>query len=323
MKKVVIDTLAGDNSAYEIARGGVLAKKSDPQMLHLKAVRNIKEFRRTHKGNLWVAECDMKKFYDTLDHDLIKRRFSQMLHWQKRNGIITVEEWRILKRVIFSYVNCFCFYQEVYRYIIPNESNDKNKARHSFSIILNNPLLLNKNNIESKIKVDTDLSKSLKEKIKNDLSSLLNSILSNKNYEKEKFNDEKILSYVYYDIGKEVLSKALYKKGFRVAFKLNEYNYIYLCKICLNALISLCDSEENIINIEFAVKIISSAFYYSKENSNEYLIDDLRDNLGKNFYFWNKESFWNTWQIMENYFSLTDYSTFIYDLQQKNGRILH
>ena len=200
--------------------------------------------------------------------------------------------------------------QEVYRYIIPNESNDKNKARHSFSIILNNPLLLNKNNIESKIKVDTDLSKSLKEKIKNDLSSLLNSILSNKNYEKEKFNDEKILSYVYYDIGKEVLSKALYKKGFRVAFKLNEYNYIYLCKICLTALISLCDSEENIINIEFAVKIISSAFYYSKENSNEYLIDDLRDNLGKNFYFWNKESFWNTWQIMENYFSLTDYSTY-------------
>ena len=170
--------------------------------------------------------------------------------------------------------------------------------------------MLNKNNIESKIKVDTDLSKSLKEKIKNDLSSLLNSILSNKNYEKEKFNDEKILSYVYYDIGKEVLSKALYKKGFRVAFKLNEYNYIYLCKICLNALISLCDSEENIINIEFAVKIISSAFYYSKENSNEYLIDDLRDNLGKNFYFWNKESFWNTWQIMENYFSLTDYSTY-------------
>ena len=32
MKKVVIDTLAGDNSAYEIARGGVLAKKSDPSL---------------------------------------------------------------------------------------------------------------------------------------------------------------------------------------------------------------------------------------------------------------------------------------------------
>lgn len=105
-----------DDLFYEKSFAFRVAKKGDPQMLHLKAVRNIKEFRQTHNGNLWVAECDMKKFYDTLDHDLIKRRFSQMLHWKKRDGVITVDEWRILKRVIFSYVNCFSFYQDVYRY---------------------------------------------------------------------------------------------------------------------------------------------------------------------------------------------------------------
>ncbi len=105
-----------DNLFYEKSFAFRVAKKGDPQMLHLKAVRDIKEFRRTHTGNLWVAECDMKKFYDTLDHDLIKRRFSQMLHWQKRDGFITIEEWRILKRVIYSYVNSFSFYQDVYRY---------------------------------------------------------------------------------------------------------------------------------------------------------------------------------------------------------------
>lgn len=32
MKKIVIDTLAGDNSAYEIARGAVLAKKRNPSL---------------------------------------------------------------------------------------------------------------------------------------------------------------------------------------------------------------------------------------------------------------------------------------------------
>ena len=105
-----------DDLFYGLSFAFRVPKKGDPQMLHLKAVRIIKAFRRMHQGNLWVAECDMKKFYDTLDHDLIKKRFSQMLHWKKRDGIITLEEWRILKRVIFSYVNCFSFYKDVYRY---------------------------------------------------------------------------------------------------------------------------------------------------------------------------------------------------------------
>lgn len=105
-----------DDLFYEKSFAFRVPQKGDPQMLHLKAVRNIKEFRRMLTVNLWVAECDMKKFYDTLDHDLIKKRFSQMLHWKKRDGVITLEEWRILKRVIFSYVNCFSFYQDVYRY---------------------------------------------------------------------------------------------------------------------------------------------------------------------------------------------------------------
>ena len=142
------------------------------------------------------------------------------------------------------------------------------------------------------------------------MSLFLTLILANKNSESEKFDVEKITSYVYYDIGKDILSKYLYKKGFRVSIRLSEFNYIHLYKICINALISIYDSEENITNLEFAVKIVSSAFYYSKENSNEYLIDYLRDNLGQNFYLWNKESFWNTWQIMENYFTLTDYITY-------------
>ena len=168
-------------------------------------------------------------------------------------------------------------------------------------------------NLESKFRKDVELPNFLKEKVKKDFAPILNLIIANKNPENEKsnkFNIDEYLSYVYYDIGKEILSKTLYKKGFRVVLKLNDNNYMCLNKICTNALISLCDSEENINNLEFAVKITSSAFYYSKENGNEYLIDDLRNSLGKTYYFWNKESFWNTWQIMENYFSITDYSTY-------------
>jgi len=202
---------------------------------------------------------------------------------------------------------------EVFRYTIPNKNNERKRERHSFSININNALLLNKMNLESKFRKDVELPNFLKEKIKKDFAPILNLIIGNKNPENEKsnkFNIDEYLSYVYYDIGKEILSKTLYKKGFRVVLKLDDNNYMCLNKICTNALISLCDSEENINNLEFAVKITSSAFYYSKENGNEYLIDDLRNSLGKTYYFWNKESFWNTWQIMENYFSITDYSTY-------------
>ena len=198
----------------------------------------------------------------------------------------------------------------IYRYEISNKSDEKKKIRNSFSINANNSLLLNALNDQSKLK---DLSDTLKEKIKKDFSAFLSLIISNKNIENiqpNKFNFQEILSYVYYDIGKDILSKAIYKKGFRVIIKLSENNYNNLNKICTNALISLCDSEENIINLEFAVKISSSAFYYCNEKSNNYLIDDLRNNLGENYYFWNKESFWNTWQIMEGYFTHTNYSTY-------------
>ena len=105
-----------DDRFYQNSFAFRVRKKDDPEMLHLKAIRVIKSFRCTHIGNLLVAECDMKKFYDTLDHDVIKRRFGLMLYWKKRDGIINNEEKKILWRVISSYVNCFCFHRDVFRY---------------------------------------------------------------------------------------------------------------------------------------------------------------------------------------------------------------
>ncbi len=111
-----------DSLMYENSFAFRVPRKGDPQMLHLKAVKKIKEFRRVHEGTLWVAECDMKKFYDTLDHDVIKKRFNQMLRWKKQEGVINIVETRILKNVIFNYVNCYSFYRDVFRY--------NNKPKH-------------------------------------------------------------------------------------------------------------------------------------------------------------------------------------------------
>lgn len=105
-----------DSHFYENSIAFRAFKKDDPLMLHLKAVKKIKDFRKNHNGIIWVAECDMKKFYDTLDHDIIKKRFNQLLCWKTQEGIINSYERRILRNVIYSYVNCFSFYRDVYIY---------------------------------------------------------------------------------------------------------------------------------------------------------------------------------------------------------------
>lgn len=86
------------------------------KLAHLNAVARIKEFRKNNPGTLFVAECDMKKFYDTIDHSIIKQRFCQLLRKSKREGTISQKEYRQLKSIMYSYIDCFNFYNDIYKY---------------------------------------------------------------------------------------------------------------------------------------------------------------------------------------------------------------
>ena len=87
------------------------------QFQHLNAVNAIKSYREQHKGlDLYVAECDMQKFYDTIDHDVIKKRFCILLRRAKVLDKISHQEYRILKQWFYNYVDCFDFYADVYKY---------------------------------------------------------------------------------------------------------------------------------------------------------------------------------------------------------------
>lgn len=85
-------------------------------MTHLKAVKAIVDFRTIHSGELWVAECDMKKFYDTIDHDIIKRQVMLLLQRCKKDGKIDTDTLKVLKKVFFSYIDCFSFARDVLVY---------------------------------------------------------------------------------------------------------------------------------------------------------------------------------------------------------------
>ena len=112
-----------DSLFYEKSYAFRKCQQDDHTFAHLKAVKNIKDFRQEHKNkNLWVAECDMKSFYDTIDHNVIKNRFCLLLRESLSKGIINDSEYLILKRIMFSYIDCFnfkmtCSYTTKYNHI--------------------------------------------------------------------------------------------------------------------------------------------------------------------------------------------------------------
>lgn len=106
-----------DSLFYEKSYAFRKCQQDDHTFAHLKAVKNIKDFRQEHKNkNLWVAECDMKSFYDTIDHNVIKNRFCLLLRESLSKGIINDSEYLILKRIMFSYIDCFNFKNDVLIY---------------------------------------------------------------------------------------------------------------------------------------------------------------------------------------------------------------
>lgn len=104
-----------DNMFYEKSFAFRVHKQSNGRFAHLNAIKMIKDFRHINLGsNLWVAECDMKNFYDTLNHKVIKQRFNMLLRRKYTDKTINNFEYKQLKRIMFSYLDCFNFYDNVF-----------------------------------------------------------------------------------------------------------------------------------------------------------------------------------------------------------------
>lgn len=79
---------------------------------HHTAIQKITEYKKMYPNiALWVAECDMKKFYDSVDHKIIGKQFDYFLH-------LAQQDWKHLnfdncKRLFYSYLSCYCFNLDV------------------------------------------------------------------------------------------------------------------------------------------------------------------------------------------------------------------
>ena len=155
------------------------------------------------------------------------------------------------------------------------------------------------------IREESDIPKEEQDKIKKSFKQIMTKILKN-----EIIPIDLCLKNVYYSFGRDMLCKSMYQKGFKVVKKLKNESFNSLKQICINAFVALNNLEENQSILEFAVKITSSAFCYCLDGKNIFLIDELSNNLGKDYSLWNKKTFWNTWQALENYFSINDYGIY-------------
>lgn len=80
---------------------------------HHDAIARIKEYRMLMADrNLYVSECDLKKFYDTVSHSVVRTCYQKLLRKvAKENPALRFDE---INRVFEAYLRCYTFPKNVY-----------------------------------------------------------------------------------------------------------------------------------------------------------------------------------------------------------------
>jgi len=86
------------------------SKKNDENQIlsHHDCIRDILKYRdQNSEKELFVVECDMKKFYDTVNHKIVKSLFEELISIAKKlNPEINLDA---AARIFESYLSCFAF----------------------------------------------------------------------------------------------------------------------------------------------------------------------------------------------------------------------
>lgn len=76
------------------------------------AIQNIHTYRKTHRcGTLYVAECDIQKYFDTINHDVIRSCFKTFA--DKVKAIDANFDYSRVERIVDAYLNSYSFYRNV------------------------------------------------------------------------------------------------------------------------------------------------------------------------------------------------------------------
>ena len=76
------------------------------------AIQNIHAYRRAHRcGTLYVAECDIQKYFDTINHDVIRSCFKTFA--DKVKTLDANFDYSQVERIVDAYLNSYSFYRNV------------------------------------------------------------------------------------------------------------------------------------------------------------------------------------------------------------------
>lgn len=85
-------------------RSNCYSFREDPAYNHVRAVRDLKEYRQKYcetssKSALWVSECDIRKFFDVIDHRVAWNAFEKMAREKKIASLV--------QKVVRSYIESY------------------------------------------------------------------------------------------------------------------------------------------------------------------------------------------------------------------------
>ena len=89
------------------------------------AIGYLQNYRTEHRcGGLYVTECDIQKYFDTINHDVIRRRFKALADEVKKQH--PDFEYTHVERILDAYLNSYSFYKSVVPHNVQSMQGKKN-----------------------------------------------------------------------------------------------------------------------------------------------------------------------------------------------------
>jgi hypothetical protein len=84
-------------------------------LTHHDSIQAILDYKKQHKGKrLWVSECDISKFYDSVHHSIVKKQFKRLIGKVKKDK---PDEYDIRAvRIFYKYLDSYSFVKNVLPY---------------------------------------------------------------------------------------------------------------------------------------------------------------------------------------------------------------
>ena len=85
-----------------------IKKRGNQIISHHDCIKDILSYKNDHKNeNLYVVECDMKKFFDTIDHKIVEKKFDELISISKTQYPDLDLDFPIL--IFNKYLDSYCF----------------------------------------------------------------------------------------------------------------------------------------------------------------------------------------------------------------------